>query len=123
MIVEISPERAIELVEKISRYIVKRRMAAPAIMTIESLRPLSRIGSQLLYFIAPFAEVFFNAKEYEEFAAMLEHEEYVKLLMKRIDEIDEEMHREERKKKKILGKRRINKFKKFIKNIFKGYWR
>ena len=120
MIVEISPERAIELVEKISRYIVKRRMAAPAIMTIESLRPLSRIGSQLLYFLAPFAEVFFNAKEYEEFAALLEHEEYVKLLMKRIDEIDEEMHREEREKKKILRKRRINKFKNFIKNIFKG---
>ena len=123
MIVEISPERAIELVEKISKYIVKKRMAAPAIMTIESLRPLSRIGSQLLYFLAPFAEVFFNAKEYEEFAAMLEHEEYVKLLMKRIDEIDEEMHMEEREKKKILRKRRVNKFKNFIKNIFKGSWR
>ena len=87
MIVEITPERAIEIVEKISRFIVNRKMAAPAIMTIESLRPLHNIGSQLLYFVAPFAEVIFNAKEYEEFAALLEKDEYVKLLLKRMRRI------------------------------------
>jgi len=111
MIVEINEERAIEIVEKISRYIVKKRMAAPALMTIESLRPLNFIGSQLLYFLAPFAEVIFNAKEYQEFAALLEKDEYIKLLLKRIDELDEKMYREEREKKKILRKRRINKAK------------
>ena len=119
MIVEISEERAIEIVEKISRYIVKKRMAAPALMTIESLRPLNFIGSQLLYFLAPFAEVIFNAKEYQEFAALLEKDEYIKLMLKRIDELDEEMYREERKKKKILRKRRINKVKSFFGNLFK----
>ena len=34
MILEISEERAVELIEKISSFIAKRRMAAPAIMTI-----------------------------------------------------------------------------------------
>ncbi|HHE38550.1 MAG TPA: hypothetical protein ENL20_08265 [Candidatus Cloacimonetes bacterium] len=114
MIVEISEERAIEMVEKISQFIVKKRMAAPALMTIESLRPLNFIGSQLLYFLAPFAEVIFNAKEYQEFAALLEKDEYIKLMLKRIDEIDEEMYREEREKKKILRKRRINKIKRIL---------
>jgi hypothetical protein len=114
MIVEITPERAIEIVEKVSRFIVERKMAAPAIMTIESLRPLHNIGSQLLYFVAPFAEVIFNAKEYEEFAALLEKDEYVKLLLKRIDELDEEIYRDERAKKRILRKRRINKIKRFF---------
>jgi len=114
MIVEIKPERAIEIIEKISNFIVRKRMAAPAIMTIESLRPLNYIGSQLLYFLAPFAELIFNPKEYQEFAAMLEHDKYIKMLMQRIDELDEEIHRQERKEKLLLRKRRKNKIKRFF---------
>lgn len=115
MILEISEERAVELIEKISTFIAKKRMAAPAIMTIESLRPLARIGSQLMHFLAPFAEVIFNAKEYQEFAVLLENEEYVRLLIKRIDDIDVEMYRDERKEKKLKSKRRKNKLKQFFK--------
>lgn len=115
MILEISEERAIELIEKLSNFIAKKRMAAPAIMTIESLRPLARIGSQLMHFLAPFAEIIFNAKEYQEFAVLLENEEYVRLLIKRIDEIDVDMFREERKSRKLKRKRRNNKIKQFFK--------
>lgn len=115
MILEISEERAIELIEKLSNFIAQKRMAAPAIMTIESLRPLARIGSQLMHFLAPFAEIIFNAKEYQEFAVLLENEEYVRLLIKRIDEIDVDMFREERKSKKLKRKRRNNKIKQFFK--------
>jgi len=114
MILEISEERAIELIEKISTFIAEKRMAAPAIMTIESLRPLARIGSQLMHFLAPFAEVIFNPKEYQEFAVLLENEDYVQLLIKRIDEIDVEMYREERAEKKLRSKRRKNKIKQFF---------
>jgi len=115
MILEISEERAAELIEKLSKFIAEKRMAAPAIMTIESLRPLARIGSQLMHFLAPFAEVIFNAKEYQEFAALLENEEYVRLLIKRIDEIDVDMYRDERKEKKLKRNRRNNKIKQFFK--------
>ncbi|MBT4575212.1 MAG: hypothetical protein HOB92_01970 [Candidatus Cloacimonetes bacterium] len=115
MILEISEERAVELIEKLSKFIAEKRMAAPAIMTFESLRPLARIGSQLMHFLAPFAEVIFNAKEYQEFAALLENEEYVRLLIKRIDEIDVDMYRDERKEKKLKRNRRNNKIKQFFK--------
>jgi hypothetical protein len=115
MILEISEERAVELIEKISKFIAEKRMAAPAIMTIESMRPLARIGSQLMHFLAPFAEIIFNPKEYQEFAALLENEEYVRLLIKRIDEMDVDMYREERKDKKMKRKRRNNKIKQFFK--------
>ncbi|MBN1326346.1 MAG: hypothetical protein JW996_00175 [Candidatus Cloacimonetes bacterium] len=114
MIVEISPERAYEIIEKVADFIVKRRMAAAAIMTIESLRPLNYIGSQLMYFLAPFAEIIFNPKEYQEFAALLEKDEYIKLLMQRIDELDEELYREERAEKRKRSKRRLNRFKQFL---------
>jgi len=115
MILEISEERAVELIEKLSKFIAEKRMAAPAIMTIESLRPLARIGSQLMHFLAPFAEIIFNPKEYQEFAVLLENEEYVRLLIKRIDEIDVDMFREERKERKLKRKRRNNKIKQFFK--------
>jgi len=114
MIIEISDDRAIEIIEKAARFIVKKKMAAAAIMGIESFRPLHNLGSQAMYFLAPFAEVFFRPKEYQEFAALLEKEENVKLLLKRIDELDEELHREERKQKKILRERRRNKLKSFF---------
>lgn len=113
-IIEIKPEKAAELVDRIARFIVERRMAAAAIMSIESLRPLHNIGSQLLYFLAPFAEVFFNAREYQEFAALLQNDEYVSLLVKRLDELDTEMYTEERAKKRVLRKRRNNKIKQFF---------
>jgi len=119
MIVEISQERAVELIDKIARFIVKKRMAAPVIMTIESLRPLSRLGSQVLYFLAPFAELIFNPKEYQEFASLLENHDNVNLLVERIDELDVEMYREERKERRLKRIRKRNKMKNFIKKIFK----
>ncbi|MBW6516111.1 MAG: hypothetical protein K0B81_05780 [Candidatus Cloacimonetes bacterium] len=123
MIVEIDRERAIELIEKCARFIAERHLGAAAIMAIESLKPLNFIGSQLLYTISPFAEVFFDPKEYQEIAALLEQREYVELLIRRIDELDDEMHREEREKKRMLRKRkrtkRKEKFAEFKKKILK----
>ncbi len=115
MIVEISREQADEMIARISKFIVNRKMAAPAIITIESLRPLSRIGSQLLHFLAPFAEIIFNAEEYQKFAILLEDQENIKKLVQKIDEIDSEMFQKERKQKKLLRKRRNNKIKNFFK--------
>lgn len=106
MILEIERERAIELIDKYARFIVERRLASAAIMAIESLKPLNFLGSQMLYAISPFAEVFFNAKEYQELAALVENKEYVEILIKRLDELDEEMYREERQKNRLISKRR-----------------
>lgn len=119
MIVEISHERAIELIEKISRYIAERRMAAPAIMAIESLRPLNFVGSQVMYFLAPFAEVIFKPKEYEELAALIEKDEYINLMLKRIDELDIELFSEQRKQEKLARKKKWKEFKGFFNKLFK----
>ncbi|PID29047.1 MAG: hypothetical protein CSB55_02970 [Candidatus Cloacimonadota bacterium] len=115
MIVEISDERALELIDQASKAICKRRMAAPAIMAIESLRPLHFLASQALFGLLPFAEIFFKSKDYQEFAVLLEKDKYVSLLMKRIDEVDLEMYKEEREKNRLNRKRRWNKFKSFFK--------
>jgi hypothetical protein len=116
MILEISQERAHEIIEKVATFVATRRMASAAIMTIESLRPLHNIGSQVLYFLAPFAELIFNPTEYQEFAALLENDENIKYLLKRIDELDVEIHKEERNKNSLQWKRKKNK----IVRIFKS---
>ena len=117
VIIEISHEKALEKIEKIARYIVKRHMGSAAILAIESLRPMNFIASQLMYFLSPFAEIIFNGKEYEEFAALIEKQEYVKLLVDRIDELDAEMHKEIRKQKRAIKEVRKKKRKEFFNKI------
>ncbi len=119
MIIEISQERANELTDRIAKFLVERKMAAPAIMGIESLKPLNFLGSQILYFLAPFAELIFNAKEYQEFAALVERDEYIEILLKKIERLDHEMHWEEREKNRLMRKRRMNKIKQFCKKLFR----
>lgn len=119
MIVEVDQERATELIEKAARFIAERRMSPAAIMAIESLKPLNYIGSQLMYFLLPFAEVIFNSKEYQEFAALLQNDKYVEQLLKRIDELDFDLHHKEREKKRLIRKRRLKKIKNFIKKLFR----
>ncbi|HNX00104.1 MAG TPA: hypothetical protein PLE74_00340 [Candidatus Cloacimonadota bacterium] len=117
LFVEITPQRAGELIEKISKFIAERHMAPAAIMAIESLRPLHSISSQLMYFMLPIAEILFDSKGYQEFAAMLDNDEYVSMLVKRIDEIDEEMHSEERRQAAILRNRKRNQLRQWFKRI------
>lgn len=121
MIVEIEEKRALELIDKMARFFVDRRMASAAIMTIESLKPINFIGSQLMYMVSPFAEIFFNSKEYQEIAALVENDDYVNLLSKRIDDLEEEYLEERRKSRKFLQRRKKNKIKNFLKKFLKNY--
>ena len=109
MIVEISKEEAQELLDKAARFIAERRMGSPAIMFIESVRPLHFLASQFLYMIAPFAELMFNPTEYQKFACTLENEENVAYLLDQIDKYDAEFHKkwkEEKRKIKELRKKK-----------------
>jgi hypothetical protein len=109
MIVEVSKEESQELLDKAARFLAERRMGSPAIMFIESVRPLHFLASQFLYAIAPFAELIFSATEYQKFACSLEKEENVAYLLEQIDRYDIEFHeklKEEKKKIKELKKKK-----------------
>jgi hypothetical protein len=119
IVVEIERERALVIIDKAARFIVERKLTPAAIMTIESLRPLNFIASQFMYMVAPFAEVFFSPKEYQELAVIIEDDEYIKILKNRIDELDTEIWREEREIKTMKRKVRREKRKLFFKKLFK----
>ncbi|MCS6292413.1 MAG: hypothetical protein H8J66_05010 [Nitrospira sp.] len=60
------------LLQRIADAVVQRRMAAPAVLFLESLGPMSFLGSQALHFFAPIIELAFSAQEVSQVAALLE---------------------------------------------------
>jgi hypothetical protein len=76
------PERA--AVETLAREIVRRRLTVPAVLFLESSRPLNFLGAQLLVFFAPFAQVFFPTEQYEALVRFLERRGSVEYLLERI---------------------------------------
>jgi hypothetical protein len=116
--VTITEEEAHAMIDKVARFVAERGMASAGILVTESLRPLHGIGSQFMYLVLPFAEVLFDSKKYQQFALMLEKEEYVRELINRMDELDEELNRERRKKARLLRQRRRNQIKAFFHRLF-----
>ena len=62
----------VQLLERIAETIVKRGMAAPATMFLESMGPMNFLGSQAMHFITPIIDCVFSAKEVEQVARLLE---------------------------------------------------
>ena len=60
------------LLQRIADAVVQRRMAAPAVVFLESLGPMNFLGSQALHFFAPIIELAFSAQEVSQVAALLE---------------------------------------------------
>jgi hypothetical protein len=117
--VTITEEEAHIMIDKVARYVAERGMASAGILVAESLRPLHGIGSQFMYFILPFAEILFDSKKYQQFALLLEKEEYVRELINRMDELDEELNKDRRQKARLLRQRRRNQIKAFFHKVFK----
>jgi hypothetical protein len=60
------------LLERVADAVVKRGMAAPATVFLESLGPMNFLGSQALHFLTPILEFAVNVKELEQVARLLE---------------------------------------------------
>ena len=61
----LSDERRDELIDKIARGTVERNLTAPAIFLLESVKPLTFIGSQVMVFFDPVVRAIFTFKEYD----------------------------------------------------------
>ena len=61
--------------ERIADVLVRRGMAAPATVFLESMGPMNFLGSQALHFLAPIIDCAFEAKEVEQVARLLERRE------------------------------------------------
>jgi len=87
------------LLDRLAEGIVGRHMTVPAILFLESMKPLSFVGSQALYFFEPMVRALFTVPEYERFAALLERRETMEVLLVRIEERDAASRAAEREAK------------------------
>ena len=87
---EAEPVNVDELVEKIAKKVVEIGMEAPAILALETARPLSFIGSQMgRAMIAPWFGIFgWSAMtKADNYMEVFENKENVKKLIRRIEEL------------------------------------
>jgi hypothetical protein len=94
----VAPEAApldpedLALIARVADLVVRRRMATPAVMLLESVRPLSFLGSQFMQFVKPFATLALNPQQYERFTRLLERREGVGLLLDAIGDREGRRH-------------------------------
>jgi hypothetical protein len=67
--------------ERMADTIVKRGMAAPATVFLESMGPMNFLGSQALHFLTPIIECAFDAKEVMQVARLLERRDTISRLI------------------------------------------
>ena len=71
----------VQLLERIAETVVKRGMAAPATMFLESMGPMNFLGSQALHFLTPILDCAFSTKEVEQVARLLERRDTIARLI------------------------------------------
>jgi hypothetical protein len=96
-----SPEPALTaddeaLLDKIAERVVRMGLAVPAVFFLESVKPLSFVGSQALVFFEPFVRAFLVLPDYERFAKLMEDRQAIERLCVRIERRDEDARDAER---------------------------
>ena len=97
---ELTPEEA-ELLTKIAKKVIQWQFTVPAIIFLESMKPLSWIGSQAMVFFEPFVSALFNVREYNIFRGMMERRENMERLLQKIEELDAAAQERERELNKV----------------------
>ncbi|MFB0509453.1 MAG: hypothetical protein ACETVX_03070 [bacterium] len=94
---DISQERKTEIIHKIAQKVVELRLTTIAIVMLESSKPISFLGSQLMIFFQPIFTSIFPFTQYDEFAALLEDRKNVEILIQEIERLDEEKRQKGKK--------------------------
>jgi ABC-type uncharacterized transport system involved in gliding motility auxiliary subunit len=100
-------QRQQELLDKLARRVVDLRASAVAIFFLESTKPLSFLGSQVLVFFQPMIQSVFNFKDYETVTEMLENRDSIELLLEKIETLqDEQIKRDNQMKEEKKARKR-----------------
>jgi hypothetical protein len=87
---DITPERKTEILTRIARKTVDLRLTPLAIVLLESSKPFSFVGSQLMVFFQPIVTALFPFHQYDEIAALFEDRTNIEILIQKIEELEEE---------------------------------
>src|SRR5690348_3178802 len=62
----------VALLERVADAVIRRRMAAPTLLFLESMGPMNFLGSQALHFFTPLLDLICPQKDIERIALLLE---------------------------------------------------
>lgn len=94
------PDDELAILDKLAHKVVEWQMTAPAIIFLESVKPLNYIGSQAMVFFEPIVQAVFAFKDYNTLRTALERRESIEVLLQKIEEHDAaEQVRQKRMKK------------------------
>lgn len=72
-------------------------MSVPAIVAIETAKPMSFVGNQLMVFLDPILALFVKIKDYDRMTALLEDRENLERLITAIERMEDEKTRKKGK--------------------------
>lgn len=96
------------VLDKLALKVVDKGMAVPAILFLESVKPLNFIGSQVMVFFEPVVQAVFSFKDYDTFRTALEKRESIEILILKIEEYDSVTSAREKRIKKYLKGQKKN---------------
>ncbi len=92
---ELTDEQRDAILERIAQGIVRRGMAAPAVLFLELNKPLSFVASQSLVVLTPFLAPFVGVENVHRYSRLLEKRENVERLIDRIEQLEHERQQEQ----------------------------
>jgi hypothetical protein len=87
---EVAPERRTEILGRIAAKVVDLRLTPVAVVLLESTKPLSFVGSQMMVFFQPIITAVFPFQQYDEVAALLEDRANIEELIQTIERLEDE---------------------------------
>ncbi|NLI97173.1 hypothetical protein GX441_00755 [bacterium] len=103
---DLTEERKNEICTKIAERIVHFRLSPIAIILLESVKPISFLGSQLMVFFAPMITAFTTGNGYDEMTAFLEDRPNLEMLIQTIEAKEAERNQKEKEIKKARSEKR-----------------
>lgn len=73
------------LLDRLARRVAELRLEAPAILALETARPLSVVAGQAMIFLEPIVQSLFRLPEWRRVATLVERRECLGLLVDRIE--------------------------------------
>lgn len=80
------------VLERLADRVVELRMEVPAILTLETARPLSLLAGQAMTFFEPVVQALFRVSDYRTWASLVERRECLELLSRMIETRADDAH-------------------------------
>ncbi len=92
------------LLDRMAAWLAERRLAVPAVLFLESVKPLNFVGSQAMFFFEPVVRAVIHGGSYSRFASIMEERDNMEEFLRRIEAADE-AHREKERAAKTAKRK------------------